>query len=184
MDFVVFVCVWLFAIPVLISVWESCRNVMLISVMIVLLGILSIAGMFAARFLGLETVWIALSLGLVCALATAALHVRRLTLECQSHAREVKTESSARVGMDSEELNNPPEVSSRALPDIGIRAKALSVAEIRAKHARAYEPWSAEEDANLRSGHRSGLESPELARLHKRQESAIRSRLAKLQLTT
>ena len=57
------------------------------------------------------------------------------------------------------------------------------MAEIRQSHPRAYEKWSPEEDAKLTSLFRSGLGIRELAQAHERQPSAIRSRLAKLNLT-
>ena len=57
------------------------------------------------------------------------------------------------------------------------------MAEIRQTHHRAYEKWSSEEDAKLTSRFRSGASIRELAENHERQASAIRSRLAKLNLT-
>lgn len=57
------------------------------------------------------------------------------------------------------------------------------MAEIRQAHPRAYEKWLAEEDAKLTSLFCSGSSIRELAQTHERQPSAIRSRLAKLNLT-
>lgn len=58
------------------------------------------------------------------------------------------------------------------------------MAEIRQTNPRAYEKWSSEEDAKLTSLFRAGASIGELANTHERQPSAIRSRLAKLDLTS
>ena len=54
--------------------------------------------------------------------------------------------------------------------------------KIRQRHPRAYEKWSAEEDARLRAQHGQGRDVSELAELFGRQPSGIRSRLVKLGL--
>jgi superfamily II DNA helicase RecQ len=51
---------------------------------------------------------------------------------------------------------------------------------IRSKHPRAYEPWSAEEDCNLRNMVMEKVSVNEIARVLQRQPSAIRSRIRKL----
>jgi hypothetical protein len=56
------------------------------------------------------------------------------------------------------------------------------MAEIRQGHPRAYEKWSDEEDATLKSLFRAGSTAKETAEKLKRQPSAIRSRLAKFGL--
>ena len=54
--------------------------------------------------------------------------------------------------------------------------------EIRETHPRAYEPWSADEDATLRFLFSRGHSIKALADLHGRRPGAIRSRLLKLEL--
>jgi DNA-binding NarL/FixJ family response regulator len=54
--------------------------------------------------------------------------------------------------------------------------------EIRQAHPRAYEKWSDQEDARLTDFFRSGISAKEIAKTLQRQPSAIRSRLAKLNL--
>lgn len=55
--------------------------------------------------------------------------------------------------------------------------------QIKSRHARAYERWDTAEDARLASMQRSGNSVSEIARALQRQPSAIRSRLAKPNLT-
>ena len=62
--------------------------------------------------------------------------------------------------------------------------KSYSVEEIRHDHPRAYENWSAEEAEQLTDHYRSGKSVKEIARALNRQDGAIRSRLAKLNLVT
>ena len=54
------------------------------------------------------------------------------------------------------------------------------LAEIKNKHPKAYEKWTAEEDEMLSSMHQQGDSHAEIAEQLQRQPSAIRSRLAKL----
>jgi hypothetical protein len=68
---------------------------------------------------------------------------------------------------------------SPGLPD---KAYEERMAEIRREHPKAYQPWTTEEDARLGERFRSGVPVKELAREFQRQPSAIRSRLAKLNL--
>lgn len=56
------------------------------------------------------------------------------------------------------------------------------LADIRAKHPRAYEPWSEQEDAELKAMFSSGEKHRAMADHFKRQSSAIQSRLRKLGL--
>lgn len=56
--------------------------------------------------------------------------------------------------------------------------------EIRAANPRAYEKWSTEEDARLTHLFRAGSGVPQIAATLQRQPSAIRSRLAKLNLVS
>lgn len=60
--------------------------------------------------------------------------------------------------------------------------KSYSVGEIRHEHPRAYEKWSAEEDSELSKLFRNGKSVKEIATVLNRQDGAIRSRLAKLNL--
>lgn len=59
-------------------------------------------------------------------------------------------------------------------------AGTYSIAKIRVRHPRAYEPWSPDEDARLLCMHRQSAPIAVLAAEFQRQPSAIRSRLAKL----
>jgi hypothetical protein len=56
------------------------------------------------------------------------------------------------------------------------------MAAIKSKHPRAYEKWTTQEDAELKSMSGRGASQDELARHFKRQPSAIFSRLEKLGL--
>lgn len=56
------------------------------------------------------------------------------------------------------------------------------MAAIKAKYPRAYEKWSTQEDAELKSMSARGASHDELAKRFKRQPSAILSRLEKLGL--
>ncbi|WP_436777834.1 hypothetical protein [Yinghuangia sp. YIM S09857] len=60
--------------------------------------------------------------------------------------------------------------------------RALALEELRKMHPRAYDRWSAEEEARLTEGFKCGETQAELARQHQRQPGAIRSRLIKLGL--
>lgn len=62
----------------------------------------------------------------------------------------------------------------------GLSAQRLR--EVRAAHPRAYETWTEDEDARLRSELAKGTTKPELAELFQRHPSAINSRLRKLGL--
>ena len=53
------------------------------------------------------------------------------------------------------------------------------MAQIKQRYPRAYERWTAEEDAELSAMHKDGMPMEEMARHIGRQPSAIRSRLAK-----
>ena len=64
------------------------------------------------------------------------------------------------------------------------QGKSYSIEEIRQQYLRAYEKWSAVEDAQLTELYRSGLNPRQIAKTLERQPSAIRSRLAKLNLVS
>jgi len=76
------------------------------------------------------------------------------------------------------------QAAAEALADeqVSIEGKSYSVEEIRHDHPRAYEKWSAAEDAQLTELFRSGKGVDEIAAILHRQAGAIRSRLAKLNL--
>jgi hypothetical protein len=57
------------------------------------------------------------------------------------------------------------------------------MAEIKQTHAKAYQPWTPEDDVRLANSYRAGTTVEALAQQFQRQPSAIRSRLAKLNLT-
>jgi hypothetical protein len=54
------------------------------------------------------------------------------------------------------------------------------MASIKSKHAKAYAPWTAEDDVELMEMNQAGKSVEELANYFQRQPSAICSRLAKL----
>jgi hypothetical protein len=56
--------------------------------------------------------------------------------------------------------------------------------KIRRRYPRAYEKWTAEEDAQLRQKYQAGLRVNELAKFLARQSGAVASRLRKLGLIT
>jgi DNA-binding NarL/FixJ family response regulator len=61
-------------------------------------------------------------------------------------------------------------------------AHQLRMARIRAKHPRAYEKWSEEEDQQLQQLVQAGVRAKDIAAQLQRQPSAIRSRIEKLGL--
>ena len=67
-------------------------------------------------------------------------------------------------------------------PQVTNEGKSYDVEEIRHDHPRAYEKWSAAEDGQLSELCRNGKSVKEIAKIQHRQEGAIRSRLAKLNL--
>ena len=73
----------------------------------------------------------------------------------------------------AEALNAPPVTNED---------KSYDVEEIRLAHPRAYEKWSDAEDGQLSELCRSGKSVREIAKALDRQEGAIRSRMAKLNL--
>ena len=62
--------------------------------------------------------------------------------------------------------------------------KTYSVAVIREKHKKAYQPWTEKEDKELRKKYNKGAKIPEIASHFNRTTGAIRSRLKKLGLIT
>jgi excinuclease UvrABC nuclease subunit len=60
------------------------------------------------------------------------------------------------------------------------KEKAYTINEKQAKHKNAYEPWSNEDDENLKNLHHSGKSINELSAIFERNHGAIRSRLKKL----
>ena len=72
-------------------------------------------------------------------------------------------------------------LEERSAPPRGSEGPS-SLDEIRQRHPRAYEKWSAEEDARLKEQHGQGRNVSELAALLGRQPSGIQARLIKLGL--
>lgn len=68
------------------------------------------------------------------------------------------------------------------IPQATGEGKSYDVEEIRHDHPRAYEKWGTEEDGQLSELCRVGKNVSEIARILHRQEGAIRSRMAKLNL--
>jgi len=58
------------------------------------------------------------------------------------------------------------------------------MAQSKARHPRAYERWTDDEDAELTSMLRQGKATEEIAAQLRRQPSAVRSRIAKLDLAS
>ena len=85
-----------------------------------------------------------------------------------------------RVMVFAEQLEQFLVALEKAVESVRGKRKASPVEAIRKKYPRAYEPWSAPEDSRLKARYNEGFSIPELARVFQRQESAIRSRLAKL----
>jgi DNA-directed RNA polymerase specialized sigma24 family protein len=59
---------------------------------------------------------------------------------------------------------------------------AERLVQIKERHQRAYERWTAEDDESLRQQHAEGRSTEELAEAFQRQPSAIRARLQRLGL--
>ena len=57
------------------------------------------------------------------------------------------------------------------------------MADIRTKHSRAYEPWSSEEDIRLAQLVQAGESTRTISDALHRQPGAVRSRIAKLNIT-
>lgn len=90
---------------------------------------------------------------------------RSRLLVLEEHLRPFRDALAAAI----KSLESPPQGS-----------KKRSFAEIRARHPRAYAPWSAAEDGRLLAMHRQGAPVAVLAAEFQRRPGAIRSRLAKL----
>jgi len=58
--------------------------------------------------------------------------------------------------------------------------KKYSVEEIRKTYAKAYRPWTYEEDLELRNMLNQGKKTKEIAQLLQRKTGAIKSRIKKL----
>jgi hypothetical protein len=71
---------------------------------------------------------------------------------------------------------------TEAMPFMRPDAPPGRLSRLREKHPRAYEKWTKEEDARLRTEFAKGTAKAELAALFQRRPSAITSRLKKLGL--
>lgn len=58
--------------------------------------------------------------------------------------------------------------------------KLINITKIRKEHPRAYEPWGENEDSQLLELHKRETRLDEIARIHKRNIGAVKSRLEKL----
>ena len=86
-------------------------------------------------------------------------------------------------GQSSEgHADRDPEVTPARRNGVKPKWSAARLAEMREEHPRAYEKWTEEDDARLRSEFAKGTTKEELTILFQRQPSAIRSRLRKLGL--
>jgi hypothetical protein len=76
----------------------------------------------------------------------------------------------------------------RAIEDVlafiepGTKWKAYTLADKRAEHARAYAPWTHEQDVALTQGFRAGRSRAELSKMLGRSEDGISARLLRLGL--
>lgn len=107
-------------------------------------------------------------------------------------AKSVVVLTSLAAGMDATEILEAHPFLSR--DDIRLAAsEALQLglvstdydqrlAQIKARHHRAYERWTADEEKTVRDLLASGASMPEIALQTERQESAVRSRLTRLGL--
>lgn len=75
----------------------------------------------------------------------------------------------------------PPLPPTKKHAPIPVDSKAI-LARIKEKHPRAYQSWTADEDAQLVRLSRAGLSLDGLARTFERRPSAVRSRMNKLGL--
>ena len=80
----------------------------------------------------------------------------------------------------NEPVPQPAEASDEPKPSKADRPEGLK--ELRKRYPNAYEPWSAEDDNELRRLHGDGWTVSDLVRRFGRQPGAIRSRLGKLGL--
>ncbi len=86
----------------------------------------------------------------------------------------------ARALLAADSAHTAPRVRGEEGGDNVPRQKPPQWSEIKKKHPRAYEVWSPEEDEQLRREQEEGITVNELAHMHQRQPSAIRSRLKAL----
>lgn len=96
-----------------------------------------------------------------------------------------ETFDSNKIMIFEEHLVSFAEGIEKAFDFLGINKKRLSnLAEIRRMYPKAYERWTSEEDNQLKGKYLDGVSINELASFFERKPSAIRSRLAKLNLTS
>jgi hypothetical protein len=81
------------------------------------------------------------------------------------------------VWIDERMANHGPEADSEELPP-----GPSAMESAKQVYPNAYAPWSANDDAELTTMHATGATTNEIAARYQRQPSAIRSRLAKLEL--
>ena len=96
-----------------------------------------------------------------------------------------ETYDSNKIMIFEEHLGSFAEGIGKAFDFLGIKIKNLTnLEEIRRIYPKAYERWTSEEDNQLKGKYLDGVSINELASFLERKPSAIRSRLAKLNLTS
>ena len=109
---------------------------------------------------------------------TAGTLLLEFDLKDVSHISLKDSLKSGDVGVNNATTHDHP--SAR---DLRRRKVPSQVAENGSVPGRAYQTWTADEDADLRRGWKSGMSIAELAKAHQRDKGAIRSRLTKFELT-
>ena len=61
------------------------------------------------------------------------------------------------------------------------RQRPPDLAKIRRRYPRSYKPWSKEEDGQLKQEVNYGKTVAEIAKVHERQQSAVKSRIKHLE---
>ncbi len=89
-----------------------------------------------------------------------------------------------RVMIFEEHLKMFAEGMEKAFAFLGVKKKTYNLNEIKQIYPKAYEIWTSDEDNRLKLKYQEGIAINELASCFQRQPSAIRSRLAKLGLTS
>lgn len=113
------------------------------------------------------------------------LHRQKIVREYESRIQQLKEEHYRAIKearnkstLEIDESQNVVEASERSEQ----LKKTYSIEQVRKKHPRAYEPWSAEEDQQLRLRRSQRASIDLLAAEFQRKPGAIRSRLKKLGL--
>lgn len=99
-----------------------------------------------------------------------------------SEVRASESDKRSRILLDEQYIPDLHRALAAVLELLDFKSshKKYSIEEKRRGHARAYEPWTAEEESNLRMGYSQGRGVNELAEQHGRAPTAIISRLYQL----